>query len=73
MKKHEHVDQFEVPRNLGILQELSIEDPMYDITTEDIAHRVLSNKTALELKFKKKSASQNKYYDDKGLVNEVME
>ena len=46
---------------------------MYDITTEEIARRVLNNKTALELKFKKKSASQNKYYDEKSMVNEVLE
>jgi len=58
---------------MGILQEISIDDPMYDITTEEIARRVLNNKTALELKFKKKSASQNKYYDEKSMVNEVLE
>lgn len=54
---HKHIDQFEIPRKLGILEEISIDDSFYNFTLEDIAQRVKENKSALELKFKNKSAS----------------
>ncbi len=54
---HKHIDQFEIPRKLGILEEVSINDPFYNFTIEDVAQRVKENKASLELKFKKKSES----------------
>lgn len=37
---HKHIDQFEVPRKLGILEEISINDQFYNFTLENIASRV---------------------------------
>lgn len=37
---HKHIDQFEVPRKLGILEEISISDQFYNFTLENIASRV---------------------------------
>ena len=38
--QHKDIDQYEVPRSLGILQEIEVNDPFYDFTTEKIAERV---------------------------------
>lgn len=57
------VDQFQVPREMGILHEISIEGEFFDITTEKIAQRVFDNRAAFELKFKKKSQSLDDYYN----------
>ena len=67
---HKHIDQFEIPRKLGILEEVSISDPFYNFTIEDVAQRVKENKASLELKFKKKSESTQKYYENKTFVQE---
>ena len=44
--KYSHLDQFEMPREMGILQEIYVNDPFYDLTTEKIAERVYKNKHA---------------------------
>jgi ethanolamine-phosphate cytidylyltransferase len=54
-KEYEHLDQYEVPKKMGIYVELSIDDPFYDITVESIAQRVLKNKEEFKKKFAKKS------------------
>ena len=58
LKKYRHLDPFEVPRNLKMLNEVKISDPFYDLTAEKIAQRVYQNKSAFELKFKKKEKSE---------------
>ena len=65
LKKHKDLDPYKVPREQGKLVELQINDEFYNLTTEKIAVRVLDNRAAYELKFKKKSASQNAYYASK--------
>lgn len=41
LKQHQHIDQFAAARKLGILEEIEIQDDFYNLTTEDIAKRVL--------------------------------
>jgi len=48
---------------MGILHEVQINDPFYDITVEKISERVLANKNEIELKVSKKLNSENQYYD----------
>jgi ethanolamine-phosphate cytidylyltransferase len=71
LEKHRGVDAYEVPREMGMLHEVSIDDPFFDVTTEAIAARVMENRDAFKVKFDKKSASQKKYYEDKEVVQEV--
>ena len=40
LKEHSDIDQFEVPRELGILQEVRIKDPFYDVTVETLSQRL---------------------------------
>jgi ethanolamine-phosphate cytidylyltransferase len=61
--EHAKVDQFEVPKRLGIYEELN-QNPD-ELTVSKIAHRVAKNKEALELKFQKKSKSESAYYQQK--------
>lgn len=46
LAKFKHIDQFEVAREAGILEEVCINDEFYNITTETLALRVLKNKEA---------------------------
>ena len=46
---------------MGILEEVTVDEPFYDVTTEDIAKRVHKNRAAYELKVKKKSDSNRAY------------
>ena len=71
-KKYENIDQFQVPREKGILTYVTITEDMYHITTEDIAQRVFENQPALQLKFKKKSEKERAYYENKKAVEEIM-
>lgn len=57
MKKHEKLDQFAEAREAGILEEVTINDAFYDITTEMLAKRVLDNKAEFQKKFDKKNKS----------------
>jgi len=57
-------DQFKVPRELGILKEVTIANTFYNLTTEKLALRVFENKAKFEEKFAKKNASEQKYYED---------
>jgi hypothetical protein len=52
-----------VAKKLGIYEELP-ENPE-ELTVSKIAHRVAKNREALELKFAKKSKSENAYYQQK--------
>jgi len=45
-KVHRGTDQFEVPRKLGILEEVTIDDDFFKFTTENVAERVWANKEA---------------------------
>jgi len=65
LKEHNDVDQFAIPREMGILEEVKVSDPFYDVTIEDIAKRVLANKPALEKKVMKKTKSESEYYENK--------
>ena len=58
LKQYRDLDQFEAAREVGILEEVSINDAFYDITTEALATRVLDNKAAFQKKFDKKNQSQ---------------
>ena len=73
LKKHDDIDQFEIPRKLGMLEEISIDDDFYDMTTEKLAQRVYENKAAFELKFTKKNSSQSFYDSDKEYVEEIFD
>ena len=55
---------------MGIYHEITIDDPFYDITTEQIAQRVYDNKEAYQKKFDKKSKSEQAYYDSKKKLHE---
>ena len=57
-KRYEDIDQFQVAREAGILEEVKINDDFYNITTEILAQRVLHNKEAFQKKFDKKNKSQ---------------
>ena len=57
LQRFENIDPFEVAKKMGIYVEEKVEDDFYDITTEKIASRVLTNKVQFELKVKKKSSS----------------
>jgi len=70
-EKYKDIDPYEVAREMGILTEVSIDDPFFDVTTEKIAERVMSNKEAFQKKFDKKNASQQQYYADKKAIQEV--
>ena len=37
LRSHENTDQFSVPRKLGMLHEVSVNDDFYDMTVEKIA------------------------------------
>lgn len=52
--KFQGIDQFKIPRERGILEEISIDDEFFNVTTEDLAKRVFDNKHAYEIKFAKK-------------------
>ena len=65
MRLFKDIDQFEVPRKLGILQEVTVNSSFYDMTMEKIANRVLENRQAIELKVQKKKKSENLYYQNK--------
>lgn len=54
------LDPFEVPKAQGIFEELP--PVQNDLTLEDIAARVQTNKAAFEKKFKSKKAKQDDYY-----------
>jgi len=64
------LDQMEAPRKLGILHEVNLEGEFYDITTEEIAMRVLKNKEAFQKKFDAKMVKQNSYESTKVFVEE---
>ena len=72
LDQFQSIDQYAVPREKGILTEISIEEEFYDITTEMIAKRVHDNKSAFEAKFAKKNKSSQEYYNSsKQFVKEV--
>jgi hypothetical protein len=48
---------------MGILHEVCVDDPFYDISLEKIAQRVFNNQEALRKKFEKKSASEAVYHE----------
>ena len=52
---------------------MTINDPFYDLTAEKIAERVYKNKSAFELKFKKKQSSELKYNSEKKFIEELNE
>lgn len=73
LKRHQKTDPNKVARDLGILKQVKIDDPFYDMTVEKIAGRVWANKQIYELKVKKKSQSEALYYEGKqarGFVEE---
>jgi hypothetical protein len=51
LERHRNIDSYQVAREMGMLVEIEINDPFYDVTTETIAERVRNNKTAFETKF----------------------
>ncbi len=56
----QNIDPYEVPKSQNIFEELPpVEN---DLTVEDIAKRILDNKTAFESKFNKRKAMQDDYY-----------
>ena len=61
--EHAHIDPYSVPKQMGIYLEL--EKNADELTVEKIAMRVLKNKEALQIKFSKKSASEEAYYENK--------
>lgn len=65
LKEFQEVDQFEVPRAKGILNQISIPDEFYDLTTEKLAQRVYENKAAFEAKFSKRIQLAQDYYENK--------
>ena len=72
MEEFKDIDQYAVPREKGILEQISIDDPFFDLTTETIAKRVFDNKAAFEAKFAKKNKSSQEYYNsNKQFVQEV--
>lgn len=72
MDEFKDIDQYAVPREKGMLEQISIDESFYDITTETIAKRVFDNKSAFEAKFAKKNKSSQEYYNSsKQFVQEV--
>lgn len=59
------IDQYAFPKEKGIVQEISIDDEFYNLTTEKLAMRVFENRAAFELKFAKKQKSAIEYYNNK--------
>ena len=64
LEEFKNIDQYAVPREKGILHQISIDDEFFDVTTEKLAQRVLDNRAAFELKFTKKQKSSQEYYDN---------
>lgn len=54
-----HIDPNEVPKKLGIFEEIDIDNEM---TVEVIAQRVVDNREKYKAKFDKKKAIQDQYY-----------
>mmetsp|Transcript_39535 Transcript_39535/g.60369 ORF Transcript_39535/g.60369 Transcript_39535/m.60369 type:complete len:387 (-) Transcript_39535:75-1235(-) len=46
LEQHQGIDPFSVARDLGILENVKVEDSFYDITTDQLAQRVHDNKHA---------------------------
>lgn len=44
LAQYQEIDQFQVPRKLGILHEVQVNDEFFDLTVEKISERVLANK-----------------------------
>jgi len=55
IKKYQDIDPNKIARDQGILKQVKIDDPFYDMTLEKIASRIFANKAIYELKVKKKS------------------
>lgn len=70
LRMFKDVDQFQVARQLGILEEVKVNDSFYDLTVEKIAQRVLQNKTEIEKKVQKKKVSEDQYYEKKQFAPE---
>ena len=56
---------------MGIVEEISIDDDFYQITTEDIAERVFNQQDAFNIKVKAKAAKEKKYNAERSHIQEV--
>ena len=56
-REFQDIDPYKVAKDMGIYEQISINDPFYDVTTESIAQRVYKNQDAYKKKFDKKNAS----------------
>ena len=70
MEQHKGIDPYRIAKEMGIYKEITIDDPFYDITTEQIAQRVYDNKDEFQKKFDKKNKSEQAYYDSKKKLQE---
>ena len=53
-----NIDPFKVAKEMAIYKEITIKDPFYNITTENIAQRVYKNQAAFMKKFESKAAKE---------------
>lgn len=54
LEEFKGIDQFAIPREKGMLEEVSLDDEFYNMTTEKLTERVFNNKAQFDLKFAKK-------------------
>ncbi len=58
LEQHKGVDPFAVARELGIVQQVRIDDPFYPRTADQLARRVHENKRAFQKNFIKKNKGE---------------
>ena len=61
LEEYQHIDPNEVPKQLGIYQEIEVGSSM---TVESLAQRVVDNREKYMAKYEKKMKQQNQYYTD---------
>lgn len=58
LDRYSNQDQFQVAREMGILEEHKLNSPFHDITVEQIAQRVYDQKSVFQAKVDKKKAKE---------------
>ena len=69
LEEYRHIDSYQVAKELGIYQEMEVENKM---TVEMIGQRVVDNREKYRAKYEKKKLQEDKYYTEvKQYVAEV--
>jgi ethanolamine-phosphate cytidylyltransferase len=61
-------DAYNVPKQLGIYREI---ESAYNLTTDDIVRRIVDNRMLYIQRNTRMTANENKYYENKGYVQEL--